>query len=92
MSSDRTLQAQRDLVGLGEPRNVLLDDLDLLRSGKDRDGLHGKQTPPCAPPGWVLLSFRAIVPRPADGRYHPPRMNTRGTSTPGAGSSRKLRA
>ena len=31
-------QAQRDLVGLGEPGNVLLDDLDLLRSGKDRDG------------------------------------------------------
>ena len=31
-------QAQRDLVGLGEPGNILLDDLDLLRSGKDRDG------------------------------------------------------
>jgi hypothetical protein len=33
-------QAQHDLVGLGEPGNVLLDDLDLLRSGKNRDGFH----------------------------------------------------
>jgi hypothetical protein len=30
----------QDLVGLGEPGSLLLDDLDLTRSGKHRDGLH----------------------------------------------------
>ena len=31
---------QHDLVGLGEPGSFLLDDLDLMRSRKDRDGFH----------------------------------------------------